>query len=123
MLLSAMGLKTGGKYHEPELKKWHRVKVDDSAYKPSNWGEAAVLAGHGSIFTKYEEDVESGRRPPGPIEAFAFSTMSRRGLLPLTLTHSEAVPGSFRRVDLSVAAKYDLSVVHWYRARRIGFLP
>ena len=118
MLLSAMGLKTGGEYHEPELKKWHRVKVDDSAFKASNWGEAAVLAGHGSIFTKYEEDVNSGRRPPGPIEAFAFSTKSRRGLLPLTLTHSEAVP-----VDLSVAAKYDLSVVHWYRARRIGFLP
>ena len=101
MLLLSMGLELKqGTYNEPDNPAWHGRKVDLHALKPNNWGPP-VLAGHGSVFTKYEEELKSGQRPPGPIEGFAFSTMSRRDCYRLRTLRPFL--GAFVRVDLSVA--------------------
>ena len=130
MLLLSMNLKDGGKYGGDE-ERWKNVKVDCSARTPS------VITGIftngwtrnvGGIFTKYEEEVQSGRRPPGPIECFAFSKKSRRDCYRYRLRtlRPEAVLGSLRSregVGSSVAHYYDLSAVHWCKVRRICFPP
>ena len=96
MLLLSMNLKDRGKYGGDE-ERWKNVTDDCSARTPSvvtdGW-----MRNVGGIFTKYEEEVQSGRRPPGPIECFAFSTKSRRDCYRYRLRtlRPEAVLGSFR---------------------------
>lgn len=135
MLLLSMNLKEGGKYGGDE-ERWKNVKVNcfartqsvtagawDSGIWENRWTRNV-----GGIFTKYEEEVQSGRRPPGPIECFAFSTKSRRDCYRYRLRtlRPEAVLGSFRSregVGSSVAHYYELSAVHWCKVRRICFPP
>ena len=47
-----------------------------AAWVGSGYGTVALAKS--GVFADYEEAVESGCRPPGPIEGFAFSTESRR---------------------------------------------
>ena len=42
------------------------------------WPPGTVTLAKSGVFADYEKAVESGCRPPGPIECFAFSTESRR---------------------------------------------
>ena len=42
------------------------------------WPPGTVTLATSGLFADYEEEVESGCRPPGLIECFAFSTKSRR---------------------------------------------